>query len=203
MKLCNKCKTPKPAKEFNKDNSRPDLLKTFCKACCKNAHTLRNKKIELGIPTTKSLLEKFESKFTKGPNCWEWQGGLFKAQGYGKFNKKGKTSYAHRVSFELYNGPIGLNKDVCHSCDNRVCVNPAHLFLGSRKDNMQDASKKGRTAKNHGTKSGMAKLTEDQVKIIRQELIIKQTSATKLARQYGVSRSTIYYCTKLGGWAHV
>jgi hypothetical protein len=92
------------------------------------------------------VLERFEQKFMKSDSgCWEWVAAL--RNGYGAFKYNGKLRGAHRVSFELYKGPIPLNLNVCHTCDNRKCVNPNHLFLGSYLDNYNDAVLKGRINK--------------------------------------------------------
>lgn len=75
--------------------------------------------------------------------CWEWT--LSRAQGYGKFmNKQRKRVMAHRESYKAFIGEIPKGLLVCHSCDNRLCINPDHLFLGTYKDNMDDMVKKGR-----------------------------------------------------------
>lgn len=82
--------------------------------------------------------------------CWEWTGGVFKDSGYGKFNGgkgddgKWVTAYAHRASHELHIGPIPAGLSVLHRCDNRLCVNPDHLFLGTQRDNIHDMLAKGR-----------------------------------------------------------
>lgn len=87
---------------------------------------------------------KFWQKVTKTNSCWLWTGAK-SHNGYGRFSHKGKVKQAHRVAWEIQNGrefPAG--KLACHVCDNPPCVNPAHLFVGTTKDNMRDASLKGR-----------------------------------------------------------
>lgn len=76
--------------------------------------------------------------------CWIWQGAKFRDQGYGRIIINYKDVRAHRVSWELVNGPIPSGLLICHHCDNRLCVNPKHLFLGTHKDNNQDCVNKGR-----------------------------------------------------------
>ena len=120
----------------------------------------------------KELSERFFSKIAKRDSgCWEWIGNVNKGTGYGVIdmrdrNKKGKTVRAHRVSWEIHNGEIPTGLFVCHKCDNRICTNPDHLFLGTNLDNMQDARNKGRTLK--GERQHQSKLNTAEVLRIRE-----------------------------------
>lgn len=132
------------------------------------------------------------------PNgCWEWTGHL-NGHGYGKINVGGgKASGTHRVSWEVSRGPIPQGMYVCHHCDNRKCVNPGHLFLGTAGDNNADTSAKGR-ARGGGSKPGhkgqvgeknsRAILTAEQAKSIR----ASSEPVKELVARYGVGRATIY-----------
>lgn len=108
----------------------------------------------------------FEDRFIPEPNsgCWLWLGGT-QSQGYGMFDTRHGKVLASRHAYTKYRGKIPRGLHVLHKCDTPSCVNPDHLFIGTRHDNMQDASRKGRM--HLGEADGMAKLTTRQVNTIR------------------------------------
>lgn len=118
--------------------------------------------------------------------CLEFTGHLH-ANGYGRATVNGKTDYAHRHIYRLIKGEISHGLDICHSCDNRKCINPDHLFAGSRKENMADAVLKGRQAK--GFSLPQTKLSQEQ-KIKLLEMAKQGILYKSIAKEFGIGRQT-------------
>lgn len=151
------------------------------------------------------LTERFWAKVCIGPKdeCWEWTASRLK-NGYGHIGVGGKTEYAHRLSYKIHKGSVPAGLDVCHSCDNRACVNPDHLWIGTRAENMADCATKGRArGPNYkGSEVGTSKLVEMDVVLIKAALL-KGASPSDLGRKYGVSRSAISMIKRGKSWAHI
>ena len=152
-------------------------------------------------------MERFWSKVKKTDGCWEWTAYCIKG-GYGHYRYEGKSILAHRFSYMIHH-PLTIDLrehpklQVCHKCDNPKCVNPAHLWLGTHTDNMRDMETKGRGNQAKGEKQGLAKLTEQQIREIREKYQKGNTSQYKLADEYGVHQATIYRIITHTTWKHL
>ena len=131
---------------------------------------------------------RFWEKVQKTEDCWYWLASK-DGKGYGLAWFQGRLHRAHRVAWFLEYGAVPLGLCVCHHCDNAGCVNPAHLFLGSRADNNKDMLRKGHQAHVRGQQNGRAKLTLTQVLDIRG--LKGKAGPVALARRYGVDHRTI------------
>ncbi len=145
------------------------------------------------------LISRFRAGFVPGEPgaCWMWQKSLTGRYGQIKLTHERRQTYVHRVAYELAHGEIPAHRQVCHTCDNPLCVNPAHLFVGTSHDNHQDTKKKGR----YGECNARAVLTDRQVREIRALLpLVKQW---ELATRYGVSANTISRIARGVSWIHL
>lgn len=145
------------------------------------------------------FVDRFWAKVDQGDGCWTWKASHFR-DGYAQFHLGGRPHQAHRISWAIAHGDPE-EAHVLHSCDNRGCVNPSHLFLGTHADNMADKVVKGRHS--HGSEHGRAKLTEDIVREMRVEYANGGVSQQVLADRYGVDQKAI--CRALSGktWGHI
>lgn len=127
--------------------------------------------------------------------CWVWSLKI-RPNGYARMKFLGDSWYAHRLSYFAFKGDIPDGCDVCHRCDNRRCVNPEHLFLGSRKENMQDCVEKGRQAR--GEKLPHSKLSDaERAQVI--DLIKYGFSYQEVGSCYGVTRHAINHIAIING----
>ncbi len=135
--------------------------------------------------------------------CVLWSGGITRG-GYGHLDVAGVTTRAHRLAWIVANGRIPQGLHVLHRCDVRVCINPAHLFLGTPADNMADKMAKGRhrCGDHSGVRSGQAKLTDTIVQRVIARLAAGDTVAA-IARELGVNRSTVHGVKTGRSWKHI
>jgi hypothetical protein len=154
--------------------------------CVRPDHLRMERKTDNAIVgrSPRPLADRFWEKVDKSGECWVWTGGLFR-NGYGQIKISNKTSHAHRVSYELNVGPIGPGLSVCHKCDNRGCVRPDHLFLGTTKDNLSDMARKGRSAR--------YKVTKQMIADVKQMRAETRLSRAAIAAKVGVNVSTVAF----------
>ena len=139
----------------------------------------------------------------KNPNeCWNWSGSRTNSKWHGQWrNSAGNIELAHRAAWRLMRCDIPREMFVLHRCDNPICVNPSHLFLGTQSENLKDmwAKGRGRPMPSHGEKHGMSKLTAKSVLEIRESNL----SAKEIASKFGVGTTTIYDIRKRKIWKHI
>lgn len=155
-------------------------------------------------------LDKFKHKFWKRVDqpfvgCWEWQG-VRSTQGYGSIRFGKKPYPAHRVAWELLYGEIPEGMLVLHKCDNKCCVRPGHLYIGTQKDNVRDIFDRNRMPGKHKRRpkpGHLHKLSVEQVKEIRIRYANKESSTRKLAKEYGVAQVTIWDIISRNSWRNL
>lgn len=169
----------------------PSQQPRFCSRLCADAARV--------VP----IDQRFWMRVKKTATCWLWMAGTSK-RGYGMLARGAHASgmvYTHQFSYELHIGTIPAGLYVLHTCDNRRCVNPAHLLLGTLQDNHRDMMQKGRNAR--GESHGHTTLTEEQVRAIRARYAAGGISQRQLAREYRVSPDTLSSIVRRKLWAHV
>lgn len=155
-------------------------------------------------------LDRFMGNVRLTDGCWIWTGTITCKDAadkyhlpYGRFWMNGKNEAAHRAAWKLFSGPIPEGKIVCHSCDVAYCVNPAHLFLGTHRDNTQDMMAKGRDKAcretRRGPNSNFAKLTPEQALAV-----LKAEGKQKdIAAQYGITQTAVSLIKRRVNWKHL
>lgn len=147
--------------------------------------------------------ERIADKSVRASNgCLEWTGCLTRPGSHGQVWTDSGMRLVHRVAWELVNGPVPDGLFVCHTCDNPICVDVSHLFLGTHRDNMTDRSNKGRsvTCGMRGESHLQAKVTEAQVVEIRQRYAQGNVSQKTLGKEYGLSQRQIGRIVKNESW---
>jgi hypothetical protein len=152
---------------------------------------------------------RFWSKVNMGPECWDWTGAMG-PYGYGTFWDAGKrqgkrTKRAHRVAWVHVYGDIPKGLLICHRCDNRRCVRPDHLFLGTHRDNTEDMVAKGRFVlgrRSHGELNGSSKLVADQVMAIRRRYT-RGEEGKAMAEEFGICQAHVSRIVLRKTWKHL
>lgn len=134
--------------------------------------------------------------------CWEWTRARF-PDGYGVMKFKGKSTGTHRIAWMLTNGDIPDGMEICHECDNPPCCNPHHLFLGTKDQNQADKANKGRAFRGMGTMQSQSKLTDEDVRLIREKYVYRVYSAARLSKEFGIAESMILRIIHRKNWSHV
>ena len=163
----------------------------------------------------KNFPRRFWTKVSVGRTieCWHWQGAT--VRGYGQIINGGSLVLAHRAAWEMEYGPIPAGLLILHKCDTPSCVNHGHLFLGTHKDNAQDASEKGRLSAARqkwavdnpeklarGSRHGQSKLTERDVLFIR-AAVESGASQASMVQMYGISAMAINKLIHRKTWVHI
>lgn len=170
-----------------------------CKSCNKeliNKHKgakyCNRKCMALGYSI--NLETDFIKNINKTDTCWLWTGNLA-TTGYGRIKKL----YAHRISYEMFNGKIPDGMFVCHKCDNPPCVNPDHLFLGTQLDNIRDMHKKGRNNNLSGENTHFSKITGSEAI----EIFISDRKYKDIGDEYGITRGCVSAIKSKRTWKKV
>lgn len=172
----------------------------FCVECLKERpKTTRKSKAK---KRTQTVEQRFWSKVDKLGDCWDWQANK-DYKGYGSFVFNGKQQKAHRVAWELTYGRIPDSLHCLHRCDRPSCVRPDHLFLGTNADNMADMVRKGRNKPHKGVNNNKAKLTEDQVKQIREIHFAGKATLSEIGLMFKVSGVQVGNIVRRESWKHI
>lgn len=169
---------------------------------------MRPNDITIAPATLDRLRVTFWTKVDKSPGlgphgeCWEWRGHVRKSDGYGRIGIDGRAWLAHRLAFILANGPNTSGLHVCHSCDNRPCCNPGHLWLGTDADNTADMMAKGRFTPRYGALNGWARFTDGDIIDIRESFAAGENQ-TSIARRFGTAPAVISKIVRGEAWGHV
>jgi hypothetical protein len=225
MKICIRCHVPKPLDEFGNYSRYPDGKQRYCRLCWNaivNARRHAN-----GTKPVQPFLERLWGSMAQCGHedvcpfcCWPWTKALSE-DGYGKFsttyNGQALTHVVTQVVWEVWNArPFPTGMCACHYCDNPACCNPLHLWIGTREQNRIDCVTKGRQARGintgvhtqpeafpRGERHPKAKLTEQDVRDIRETYAAGIMSSPALAQRYGVAKPVILAVIHRRTWKHI
>lgn len=153
-------------------------------------------------PIEERFWEKVD-KTSSPDGCWLWTGCVSTNTGYGQINQGGKHGThisAHKLSWQMVNGPKPAHLYICHRCDNHRCVNPDHLFAATQKENMEDMVRKGR--KPRGVAHPHTRHTNEEIRGVF-DLYAAGVVQTEIARRYGVRQTTISNILRHKTWGHL
>lgn len=169
----------------------------LCKSCNQPFHPWSGNHPNMFCSNKCRSRGQFWANVSKTDNCWIWVGSCDR-DGYGNFSR---IQRAHRYSWILHFGPIiPVTLWVLHKCDNPPCVRPDHLYLGTNIENVRDRTQRGRQ---RGEGHGMAIITENEVKEIRNRYATERISQIKLGAQYGLSQTAISQIVLKKCWKHI
>lgn len=159
-------------------------------------------RLKRGIPIVQRLLSRM--KIDQETGCWNYTW-YINDQGYGRIFYKGRSRAAHRTMLMITSGEERKGYDACHTCDNRKCINPDHLWWGTMRENQADKVKKGRnyTGDQRGSKNPGSKLKEEDIPKIREILSTNKYQQKEVAKMFNVSETTITVIKQRKNWSHV
>ena len=200
--VCHKIFTRKKY-EYIRQLKRNPKTKFCCSRGCQLIY-----RASAGGQALRKPLDEFKTKLFNKINkvldkdsCWNWLGYINPFTGYGQIGYTKRTLKSHRETFKLvFNCDLTEDQQVCHTCDNRVCCRPQHMFIGTIQDNQADKICKNRQVK--GEDVHCSKLTEDQVKLAR-NLYKNNKTASYLAKKFKIDVSTMWRVVNRRYWKHV
>lgn len=177
-------------------------IHAFCKGLCRMHYARKIKLGTLDLPPKLSIIDKLmEGRKIDENGCWIWTKSIG-SSGYGQIYDSMRIPIGvHRVSYAHFVGPIPDSMYICHKCDVKNCFNPDHLFIGTAKENMNDASKKCRIV--CGEENKLSKLDSVSIKQIRSEWISGGITQKTLSERFNCSQANISFIVTGKTWAHV
>lgn len=188
MRVCVKCFQALPDSDFDHRIDDQGRKRGYLKNC-------RNCPVRSPLVSrSDSEHDRFWKRVERSGECWMWIGANTGKDGYGLITIDGKPTLAHRYSYTLHKGTIPEGLEVCHDCpggDNRMCVNPDHLFVGTHTENMRDMAKKGRSGVRRGFDNPNTKLSDEDLRTIAERRNNGEPPRF-IAADFGIRREVVY-----------